>query len=128
MDIKKVLVIDDEAGFCDMVGENLELRGTYRVFVATNGKAGYSLAAKLKPDIILLDIRMPDMDGFEVLKKLKADINTISIPVIVLSALDDNETKIKCAQLYNDLYLTKPIKIAELQAKIEEVLKRKSAA
>ena len=125
MDNKKILIVDDEAAFCEIVKENLELRGNFKVSIATNGRDGLALAKKIKPDLILLDIRMPMMDGFKVLEKLKQNMDTIEIPVVMLSALDDDASKLKSSQLYNDLYLTKPVKLAELQTKIEEVLSRR---
>jgi DNA-binding response OmpR family regulator len=120
---KKILLIDDESAFCDMVKENVELRGEYAVRIANNGKEGLKTARRIKPDIILLDIRMPKMDGFKVLEELKKDVATLSIPVIMLSALDDEESKTRSASLYDDMYLVKPVKMAELLSKIEDVLK-----
>lgn len=125
MDKRRVLIVDDEKGFCNLIKDSLELRGAYTVEEAHNGKDGFRLAKRTKPDLILLDIRMPEMDGFEVLERLKKDMDTMEIPVVMLSALDDDKSKIRSAQLYNESYLTKPIKIAELQSKIEEVFARK---
>ena len=124
--MKKVLIVDDETEFCALVKETLELRGGYEVRMAYNGKEGVQLAKKFKPDVMLLDLRMPFVDGFSALDRLKKDTATIDIPVITLSALDDEESKVRCAQLYNDQYLTKPIKLEELQKKIEEVIARRS--
>jgi DNA-binding response OmpR family regulator len=119
------LIVDDEESFCKMVKRNLELKGDFVVEMATNGKRGIDLAKKLKPDLIVLDIMMPKMSGFEVLEKLKKDVDTITIPVIMLTAREDQESQIKAAQLYDDLYLIKPIDAPTLKAKIEEVLKRR---
>jgi DNA-binding response OmpR family regulator len=122
---KRILIVDDEESFCKMVKRNLELKGDFVVEMATNGKRGIDLAKKLKPDLIVLDIMMPKMSGFEVLEKLKKDVDTITIPVIMLTAREDQESQIKAAQLYDDLYLIKPIDAPTLKAKIEEVLKRR---
>jgi len=127
MDRRKILIIDDEDDFCNIVKENLELRGSYEVYTTTSGKEGLKLAKKVKPDLILLDIRMPEMDGFQVLERLKKEKDTMVIPVIMLSALDDDSSKVKGSQLYNEMYLTKPIKIVDLISSIEEVLKRRGA-
>lgn len=127
MAMKTVLMIDDEEGFCSLIKESLELRSDFDVFVATNGPEGITIAKRVKPDIILLDIRMPDMDGFKVLERLKKDKNTMAIPVIMLSALEDEVSKIKASQLFDELYITKPVKIEELQNSITEVLKRRGA-
>jgi len=125
MIIKKILMIDDEADFCKLIKINLELIGGFEVTIAANGKQGLALAKKLEPDLILLDITMPQMDGFQVLSKLKADANTIEIPVIMLTAITDETAKIRASQLYNEEYLTKPMEISELRSMIEDVLKRK---
>ena len=128
MDKKKILVVDDEDGICQLIKENMELRGAFEVDTASNGRDGLKSAKAIKPDLIILDIRMPKMDGFEVLKRLKDDMSTMAIPVIMLSALEDDASKIKSSQLYSDLYITKPLKIAELQSRIEQVLKIKGPA
>lgn len=128
MDKKKILVVDDEDGICQLIKENLELRGGFEVDTASNGRDGLKSAKAIKPDLIILDIRMPKMDGFEVLKRLKDDMSTMAIPVIMLSALEDDASKIKSSQLYSDFYMTKPLKIAELQSKVEQVLKIKGPA
>lgn len=122
---KRVLIIDDEERFCRLVKMNLELEGDYEVSFSVNGKEGLKLAKKLKPDLILLDILMPGMDGLTVLKKLKEDEEIIQIPVVMLTAKDDEETKLQALQSYNDLYLIKPVESSVLKLKIEEVLSRK---
>lgn len=122
METKKLLLVDDERAFCDIVKENVELRGSYNVHIATNGKEGLKAARTFKPDLIILDIRMPVMDGFKVLEELKKDDTTLGIPVIVMTALDDDASKTKVASLYGDRYLVKPVKVGELLAKIKEIL------
>ena len=119
---KKILLIDDEQGFCNVVGMNLQLLGKFKVATAQNGKDGIRLAKKLRPDVILLDIIMPKMDGFEVLKVLKKSEETLFIPVIMLTAVDESEAKLKAGQMYSEYYITKPIKSEELIAKINMVL------
>lgn len=118
---RKILIIDDEEYFGKLAKKNLELLGNLEVDTATNGIEGVNLAKEIKPDLILLDIMMPGIDGFEVLKRLKADSETVKIPVIMLSAKEDEESKVKAAQLYDELYLTKPIESEKLKAKIESV-------
>lgn len=125
MDKKKILIIDDEKDFCRAVKMNLELTGNFEVNAALNGKMGIKLAKKLKPDLILLDIVMPGIDGFEVLKRLKEDNNTIAIPVVMLTAKGDDASKIKAAGLYGEEYITKAIEAPDLKVKIETVLKRR---
>jgi len=124
MSKKSILIIDDEADFCKLVKLNLELIGDFTVTIATDGKHGLALAKTLKPHLILLDIMMPHMDGFQVLEKLKADEATMQIPVIMLTAKGDDASKVKASELYNEEYITKPIEALELRSKITEVLER----
>lgn len=122
VDAKKILLIDDEMAFCDVVKENVELRGGYRIHVSNNGKDGLRAARTFKPDLIILDLRMPVMDGFKVLEELKKDNATLGIPVIVMTALEDDASKARVSSLYGDRYLVKPVKIGELLSKIAEIL------
>ncbi len=124
---KRVLIIDDESDFCSLVKTGLEARDEYRVHTAISGKDGLEMARMVRPDVILLDITMPEMDGFKVLERLKKDRNTMSIPVIMLTARDDGEFKQKAARLFDEAYLVKPIEIAVLRATVGDVLKRRGA-
>ena len=127
VDKTRVVMIDDEKDFSTLVKKNLEQRGDYEVIVASDAHAGIRAAKKERPDVILLDIRMPNMDGFQTLEKLKNRRDTVHIPVIMLTAIGDDESKVKAAGLFNEDYLTKPIEIAELKSKIEQVLRRNRA-
>ncbi len=120
--MKKILIIDDEEGFRFFVKTNLELRGDYEVIAASGGEEGIRLAEEHKPDLVLLDILMPGIDGLETLNRLKENKNTKSTPVIMLTAKSDDETRIKALYLRNDGYVIKPFEIAALEEKIEEVL------
>ncbi len=122
---KKILIIDDEEDFCFFVKKNLEAISNYEIIVANKGKKGIQIARKEKPDLILLDIMMPGIDGFEVLKRLKANEETQSIPVIMLTAKDEDESKIKASGLYCEDYLVKPVEKLVLRAKIQKVLSLK---
>ena len=119
---KPVLVVDDEEDFGFFVKANLEARGDYRVRVATSGERGLELAARHTPAAILLDIMMPGVDGLQTLKRLKEEERTMFIPVIMLTARHDDETRIAAAGLYCEGYLTKPVKIDDLVARLEKVL------
>lgn len=119
---KKILIVDDEKDFAYFVKANLQLLGNYEVIVATKGKKGIKSALKEKPDLILLDIMMPGMDGFEVLERLKRDEKTMNIPVIMLTAKNDDESKIEAAGLYCEDYVVKPAEIKVLNSKIQKVL------
>lgn len=122
--MKKILIIDDEKDFCAIVKANLELSRDYNVITATSGKDGLRTAERDKPDLILLDIMMPEIDGFEVLKRLKENDKTVSIPVIMLTAKGDQESQEKAMQLYDEDYIVKPVETALLKSKIEDVLAR----
>jgi len=121
--MNRVLIIDDEERICDVVKRGLEKMGEFQVSVAFNGKDGIEIARKWEPHLILLDIRMPGLDGMEVLKRLKENDKTMSIPVIMLTAVLDTSTKEECSKLYGELYLEKPVDLAVLKEKIEAVLK-----
>ena len=120
--MRTVLIIDDEEDLTFFVKANLELSGEYKVLIASNGKDGIKAAEHLRPDVILLDIMMPQMDGFEVLAKLKKSIKTLSIPVVMLSAKGDDESKIHAASSYNEDYVVKPVQIEFLKEKLDQVL------
>jgi DNA-binding response OmpR family regulator len=122
--MKNILIIDDEKDLCFFVKANLELSGDYKVAFETDGEKGIKSAQRNKPDLILLDIVMPKFDGFEVLKRLKEDPHTITIPVIMLSALGDDDSKIKASGLYNEDYIVKPVEIDVLKSKINSILSR----
>ena len=123
--MKKILIIDDEEDLSFFVKANLELSGEFEVLVATSGKEGLKKAASSRVDLILLDIMMPYMDGFEVLNALKDSTKTLAIPVIMLTAKDDDNSKIKAAGLYDEDYMVKPVQIELLKSKIEEVFERR---
>jgi two-component system alkaline phosphatase synthesis response regulator PhoP len=118
----KILIIDDEKDFCYFLKFNFEAIKKYKVFIATNGKDGVETAIRKKPDLILLDIMMPRIDGFEVLKSLKENIETTAIPIIMLTALDQDKLKMKANELYSSDYFTKTIETETLIAGIDKVL------
>jgi len=119
---RKIFVIDDEEDFAYFVKANLELVSNYEVIIFTKGKKGIKAAAKERPALILLDIMMPGMDGFEVLKRLKKSEKTMKIPVIMLTAKNEDESKIEAAGLYCEDYIVKPVEIRALSSKIHKIL------
>lgn len=119
---KKILIIDDEEDFCYFAKKNLEAISNYEIITANKGKKGIQIARKEKPDLILLDIMMPGIDGFEVLKRLKGNEKTQRIPVIMFTAKDEDEAKIKASGLYCEDYIVKPVENVVLRAKIHKVL------
>jgi len=122
---RKILVVDDEKGVRDIIKLALDATGEFEVRTAHSGMDGIYSARVHKPDIIILDICMPGMNGFEVLKRLKEDENTVSIPVIIYSGLADDESKCIAMELYNEAYLTKPFDMFEMIDMVRTVLKRK---
>jgi DNA-binding response OmpR family regulator len=117
-----ILIIDDEKDFCHFMRMNLESTNKYKIFVSTNARSGIKTAIRKKPDLVLLDIMMPNISGFEVLQKLKENINTTSIPVIMLTALSDDESVAKAMGLYSHEYIVKPVEMDSLVSKIDRVL------
>ena len=118
----KILIIDDEEDFSFFLSRNLERLHIYEIITANNGKVGLKKAKQYNPDLIFLDIMMPGIDGLEVLKILKADKKTASIPVIMLTGRAEEEFKAKAAGLGNDDYIEKPVEVEYLRSKIENVL------
>jgi len=122
----RILLIDDEEDFCFFVKKNLEQNAEFAVIYTTNPDRGIKLARKAHPDLILLDVLMAKTDGFKVLEMLKNNSETLSIPVIMLTALGDEETKLKASALYNENYITKPVTYEMLRLEIEKALLRHS--
>ena len=123
---KKILLIDDEKDFCFFVKRNLEATGEFEVITANRGEEGIKLAERKSPDLIFLDIRMPRKDGFEVLAAIKKNEKTLSIPVVMLTAVESDDAKIKSSGLYSEDYIVKPVSCEKLRWKIDAVLARLS--
>ena len=123
--MKKILMIDDEKDFAMVTKSNLEAMGDYSVTVVTDGRSGLAAAAKERPDLILLDIIMPGMGGFDVLRELKSKSATTSIPVIMLTAIGSEEAKEKALSMFDEDYVVKPVLASDLAVRIKAVLSRK---
>jgi len=123
----KILLIDDDTDFCFLFKEGLQCLNKYKVLVAKGGNVGAWLASCRwhKPDVIVLDILMPGVNGLEVLKKLRADKRTMYAPILMCSAVTDPAAKIKAEGLYCDGYITKPASIEVIIERINEVLKKR---
>jgi len=118
----KVLVVDDEKDFSEMVKEYLRIKGGFDVEVADSGfQAGFTVA-RFKPDIILMDIMMPDMDGFEVHRMLRDDPDTRHIPVVACTAYRDPETDRRIEEDRFDGFVEKPLKLDHLLDVIRQKL------
>lgn len=121
---KKILVVDDEKDIVEMLKYNLEKEG-YSVISALNGIRALEQARENKPDLILLDIMMPEMDGWEVCKQLMKDERTSTIPVIFLTAKGSEVDEVVGLELGADDYIIKPISIRKLIARVKTALRRK---
>jgi len=121
---KRILVVDDELSIIKFLRSNLEDKG-YQVLTATNGAEALHLIEKELPDLVILDIMMPEMDGFEVCRQLR---QWSQIPIIMLSARGDEADKVKCLDLGADDYIVKPFGAAELIARVRAVLRRTELA
>ena len=117
----KVLVVDDEPNIRDLLSTSLKFNG-FAVYAVGNGNDAVVAAEKGKPDIILLDVMLPDMSGFAVTKKLRS--MDIDIPVLFLTARDETEDKITGLTVGGDDYLTKPFSLDEIIARINAILRR----
>jgi len=118
---RKILVVDDEVNLLQIMKTNLEIEG-YDVVTEMSGETGLVSAVVDQPDVIILDIMMPDVDGWEICQRLRADPRTKYIPVIMLTALDESQHVVKGFECGADDYLAKPFDNAELFARIKSVL------
>ena len=119
---KRVLIVDDEVNVRQMMSMMLETRG-YEVHVAGSGEEALDKVSA-KPDLILLDLILPDVEGFEVCRRLREKKSTRNIPIIIVSVKYLFEDKIEGLYLGADDYLTKPFEYEELFARMEAVLRR----
>jgi len=117
----KVLVVDDEPFSVTVMADELTEAG-YDVLVAYSGEEAIHSALYSAPHIILLDVVMPDMDGYEVCKMLKNSNATKDIPVVILTALDDNASRNKATQAGADGFMCKPLNMAELLTRFNDLL------
>ncbi len=116
----RILVIDDEVRFARALGISLEARG-YEVVVAPTGTEGLEHAARSHPDLVVLDLGLPDLDGVDVLRALRGWTN---VPVVVLSARHEERAKVDALDLGADDYVTKPFGMDELLARVRAALRR----
>ncbi|HJT89312.1 MAG TPA: response regulator transcription factor [Bryobacteraceae bacterium] len=119
--MQTILVIDDDDSLRDTIGVMLEQEG-FRAVLAADGRSGFEQAVTLKPDLILVDLRLPGMSGTEICKQLRA--NHLSTPIIVLSAVGEEIDKVLLLEIGADDYVVKPFGTRELLARIRAVLRR----
>ena len=118
---RTVLIVDDEKAIVDILKFNLE-KAEYRTICAYDGKEGLRLAREFSPDLILLDVMLPYMDGFEVCKTLRCDGS--NIPIIMITAREEETDKVFGLELGADDYITKPFSIRELLARVNTNMRR----
>ena len=124
--METILIIDDEQDIRDILNYNLTKAG-YRVYEASNGKEGIKLAIKNKPNLIILDVMMPEMDGMEVCEELKASPGTKDIKICFLTARSEDYSQIAGFEAGADDYVSKPIKPKVLISRIKAILRRSIA-
>ena len=120
---RRILVIDDEPHFVQMLKLVLERTGTYEVHTETRGRQGVAAARGFQPDLILLDVIMPDLDGGEVASQMRDDERLQQIPIVFVTATASrNEVKAAGSRIGGHLFLAKPVSIPDLVACIEAQL------
>jgi len=117
----KILVVDDEAALRELLTVNLEMDG-FEVVKACDGTDGVQQSLSQKPHMLILDLNMPGMDGFEVCRRLKSDPQTRSIPILVLSAYSQPEIKKRAFDLGATAYMEKPANLVELSNEVHRIL------
>jgi two-component system OmpR family response regulator len=120
----RVLVVDDEHNITDLVGTALRYVG-FEVATAGSGREALETARSFRPEIIVLDVMMPDLDGFEVTRRLRGE--GLRIPILFLTARDATEDKVAGLTIGGDDYVTKPFSLEELVARVRAVLRRVGA-
>lgn len=116
----KILVVDDEPRYLKLVSYNLEA-GRYEVITTASGEEALALVARTNPDLVILDLRLPDIDGYEVCTRIR---EFSLVPIIMLTARGEEREKVQGLRLGADDYVTKPFSAEELMARVEAVLRR----
>lgn len=121
--MNKILVVDDDLAINELIKVNLELAG-YKVLQAYEGTTGFALAKQELPSVIVLDVMMPEVDGFTVAQRIRKNDSTKDIPIIMLTALSQLNDKVNGFNIGVDDYLVKPFEMEELLVRIRALLKR----
>ena len=120
---KTILVVDDEQDLLDLIEYNLKQEG-FKVYTADSGLKGIEMANEHNPDLVLLDLMMPGMNGYEVCETLRSNTSTQTTPIIFLTAKDDEASEIEGLNKGADDYITKPISTVKLVSRIKALLRR----
>ena len=121
----KILIVEDDLDVADMLNAYFRVQG-YEVFTVNWGEDGVRAASTSRPDLIILDIRLPDIDGYEVARRVRSDRKTDTIPIIFLTEKRDRADRLRGLELGADDYITKPFDVQELRLRVRNALKRAS--
>lgn len=119
----KILIIEDDLDVADMLNAYFRVQG-YEVFTSNWGEDGIKAVAAIKPELVLLDIRLPDIDGYEVARRLRADRKTSNIPIIFLTEKRDRADRLQGLEIGADDYITKPFDVQELRLRVRNAIRR----
>jgi sigma-B regulation protein RsbU (phosphoserine phosphatase) len=120
----RVLLVDDARSNLDILVEGL--KGDYKLSIALNGEMALQAAARIPPDLVLLDIVMPGMDGYEVCRRLRENPETAEVPIMFLSSLEELQNKTRGFEVGANDYLTKPFEMLEVKARVRSLIKAKA--
>jgi two-component system, cell cycle response regulator len=118
--LSKILIVDDDLIACETLASLLK-SDYYEIFISYSGKDALESAEKIRPDIILLDVMMPEIDGFEVCQKIRKNPLINNVPIIMVTALDDRESKLRGIEVGADDYISKPYDRLELRLRIKTI-------
>ncbi len=121
--IRSIVIVEDDEDIADSIRYNFEREG-FRVRVATTGEDAINLILDRPPNLVLLDINLPHMSGFEMCRRLRAESSTTRVPIVILTARTDESDKVLGLELGADDYVTKPFGMRELVARVKAVLRR----
>ncbi len=120
----RILIVDDQPLTRELMTLIVQAQG-YKTLVATNGEEALAIAAKRPVDLVILDVVMPGMDGFEVARRLRAEERTRTLPIVIVSALEDKESRIKGLAEGADDFLARPVDRLELKIRLQNLLRMK---
>lgn len=121
----KILIIEDDLDVAEMLNAYFRVQG-YEVFTVNWGEDGVRSCLTIQPDLVILDIRLPDIDGYEVARRLRGDRRTAEVPIIFLTEKRDRSDRLQGLELGADDYITKPFDVQELRLRVRNALKRVS--
>ncbi|HXV77313.1 MAG TPA: response regulator transcription factor [Candidatus Polarisedimenticolaceae bacterium] len=122
--MKRIVIIEDDADIALSIKYSMEREGEFAVTVARDGEAGIEAATRSVPDLVLLDLNLPGLDGTEVCRVLRSNRSTSAVPIIMLTARVEEREKVTGLDLGADDYITKPFSIREVLARVRAVLRR----